>query len=298
MKRGMKRLALSGLGLVLVGGGILLLAAIGGRGQGISSAGRWVEEHLDRGVVERVADHLVTVSGNQGGLGEWTVCPRQEMVLVGTMQKVSELELTAESVAVRLEEREDAKGGITVYARKDERLQVHLEEDGEGRGQISLEYSGRRPGYGQVVIEVPADFRFEQADFSAEASKIEISAIQAEMLKLELEAGLMQLDSFTAGQLQLDASAGEVNASGSLKNGASVSAQAASVNLQLDGQQEDYRWSVDHSVGSVTIGTEQFAGVSNNKQSGGRTEGASEGAKSLDIDCEAGSVAVQFGWQG
>lgn len=151
--------------------------------------------------------------------------------------------------------------------------------------------------YPKVVIKLPQS-NIYNLDVDMSAGIVSIAGGTFGNLDVDMSAGMVKFnDSITCGKLNIDISAGKIEADkidcSSLKVNVSAGAveideiicpvidigvSAGSVNLGIDGIKSEYTIRVDKSAGSCNV----------NNQTG------TDSAKKIDIDVSAGSVNVRF----
>lgn len=340
MKKWMKGILIAGVGLLLAGTGITAIAAVaGGLRGGNLIAGNWIERHLNHDTLEHISDRLGLPRGGSGdteNMRKIESVLKENMALAGSYEDVEnlhKLELKAERMAVRFEEREEAAGGILIYVKKDPALTSDLEWDSrDGKLEIHLSYQKTGSGYGQAVVEVPAGCRFSELELESDAGYMKIRNARADKLTLEARAADLSVDQFTAGKLELSSEAGNLTASGEIEHTAEVEAEAGAVSLSLTGNESEYGYEVKNAVGSVRIGENSYYGITRSSQAAHHREdwdhdgqgwdhdgegwnrngeewnnngenwtdgqpargGNSQAEKRIEVDCSVGSVEIRF----
>lgn len=322
MKKWMKGLLITGTVLFLAGTAITAVSAVaGGLRSGRGLANQWIDENIGHDTMDHIADLLRIHSDDRDKtvrMRDIETVSKEDLVLIGSIDDIEglrKLELEAERTAVRFEEREEASGGILVYAREDPRLDTNLQWEAYGdRAEIRFSYKKVRRGYGKAVIEVPAGYRFEELEIESEAGYMKIRNARADKLKLKAEAAELSVDWFQAGELEAVSKAGSLTASGETEHSAEVKAEAGAVDICLSGQRSEYDYEVKNAVGSVQIGADSYAGINydsvNGAHSGNGSEeweddgeggsrqlirgGDSRAEKKLTVDCSVGSVEITF----
>ncbi len=177
-----------------------------------------------------------------------------------------------------------------------------------------------------VYLFLPKDLVLDELHMDFGAGKIETAALRAKNIELECGAGEFYvdemeadtvylsvgvgqavIDGLTAKEAELEAGAGELivgnigisdnldlsigmgNAeiNGSITGDADVEADMGSLTMNLTGSQDDYTYSVDCSMGNVTVGGRKYTGFSDYVEWG-------SGSRVFDIDCSMGDVTIRF----
>lgn len=319
MKKWMKGIAITGIVLLLVGTAVTALAAVVGNAtQEHGMVGNWAEQHFDDGLMEHIEDTLrfnsrrhrsgrsLTIDSDRyddgddgydsGSYANLNICPKEAMELVGTYKDITKLEVEAERSAVKIVENPELTDEILVYMKSDTYTIIEIESDDEP-GQLSVKYSwpsrkytwpSKDTGYTQGIIEIPAGYRFREAELEAKASYIKAASVYADDLDVSVKAGELQLGSFRAGKADFSVEAGSITAYGDIERQMEAEVKAGAVTLELAGGEKDYNFYIDNAVGNVLIGDAVYSGLSNDTKVNNGSE------KNVNIDCSAGSVEVRF----
>jgi hypothetical protein len=179
----------------------------------------------------------------------------------------------------------------------------------------------------EVRVWLPEGVTYQEAYIEVGAGSAEIDELSAQNLTIKVGAGAVKADSMTADELYLDIGAGAVKAEhiradylntkvgagsvkinqmevkdleaqaeagnfhgeGSLTGNAKLNCSVGNIELELDGEPEDYNYTVSCSLGSVHIGSEKYSGLDS------ETKTIDNGSdKNMDIDCSVGTVKIKF----
>lgn len=221
-----------------------------------------------------------------------TVSPKEEMVLAATYKGVKKIELDAKASWVKVVENADLKDEIAIYVK--EKKNTGVRHSKKGDTSVSVEFYtdrriiGRDNFYAEGIIEIPVGYRFVEADMSVEAGEMEIASIIADDLSLSSQAGMLYARNFSAGRLSMDSEAGGIKASGDVLTELEADAQAGSIELLLTGSKNDFKVSLDNSMGQITVGDDTYSGLAIEKSYG------SGNPKRAELDCSAGSILIDF----
>lgn len=230
-------------------------------------------------------------SGNEFTIST-VISPKEEMVLAATYKGVKKLDLDVEASCVKVVVNHDLKDEIAIYVKEKDRTGVR--HNIKGDAVLSVEYytNNRDPYkngiYGEGIIEIPADYRFNEAEMSVEAGELEITSITADNLDFSSQAAVLYAADFKAGRLSADAEAAGIKASGEVTSVLEVDAEAAAVELILSGSKEDFSVTLENSLGTISFGGDTFTGVSTQKSYN------SNSAKKADLDCSVGTIKIDF----
>ena len=244
--------------------------------------------------------------------GRLLLSPKEEMELWKTLTGITKLELSAEYCAVRVTEQSEEPGVIRIYRKPDSRLRLELEQERSGEAELDFEYDGAHRGepdrVGEVLVELPAGFCFQTLELKSTAGAMEIGGLKTDRLTLEAEAGSLISEGFDAGYAQLETEAGSLTASGTVQTGLKAETEAGRLLLTLEGSASDFSPVYQSTLGSVRVGSELHTWDFEEHHgeeihhgtgeavtdSGAQSRQPSAGAIPLTIECNAGTVEIDF----
>ncbi len=191
---------------------------------------------------------------------------------------MADLNMTAEEragVSVSMDEKAEDLG-ITVY-QEGSRLIVRQREN-----------SGFWEELGLVQITVPYGIVFDEVECDNDAGNCRLDGIQAAEMEIHTDAGNMEVLGASAGKLDISADAGTACFQGSVAREAQVESGLGSVELLLDGKEEDFNYQIEVGMGSVEINGKSHSGLGVELK---RDNGA---AKRMSLDVGMGTAAVNF----
>ncbi len=189
---------------------------------------------------------------------------------------------------------------------------LKMEQDGgtfrvrenEWRNTIRFGKNAIRP---RIEITIPEGTSLRRVKISMGAGTLELAGIDAERLDIETGAGSVKGSLVSAREAEIETGAGSIefsdarlhNArirtgagkcvlSGTLTGHSSIDTGAGKVDLALRAKKDDYRIEYARGIGSVRIGSEEFAGVGNG------SVGAADAPNRLDIQTGVGAVIIAF----
>lgn len=156
----------------------------------------------------------------------------------------------------------------------------------------------------KICIYLPAELNLAQADLHLQAGSAQIEGLDAQNLKIEMQAGVltatqlsaqeaeialsagtMELLGLQAQTLRLRADAGNVKLQAAVESYCSVDVAAGTAALTLSGSAADYTARISAGAGKVTCDGHSYS-------AGYTTLG--QGAKTLSLQNGAGSILVDF----
>lgn len=140
---------------------------------------------------------------------------------------------------------------------------------------------------GVLTIWIPKDTKLYSASIACGAGELLIDNIQATELELEIGAGIAEVANFTVDQLDVSCEVGEVSLFGTATLESQIECGIGAVGYQAVGAKEDYYYDIECGAGTITIGEEEFSGISTEKMQAGA------GTK-MDVECNIGTVTITF----
>ena len=294
MRKFIKGCIIAGVACVFIGGGITAVSmSLGGSLLDVlpQQAARWKEELGNVTQQEFWSNNMFLYDYNPADFTD-----QGEQVYTASGIKELSGVITAGKVVIR---EDDLPGDeITIFCNKDGSY-YNIEEDD---GELKLNsYPGDSGSDRDLLftIHIPKDYRFSSVDIKLKRSRKIIGktdsdvvliadVLLADEMKLEAKAGLIKVNRGNAGELTLETEAGAVEFSGAATGDISAKCQAGAIELQLDGKKEDYDYDVRCKLGAIELGDEEIAVLGSKKKidnGSGRT---------MDLDCEVGSIEVDF----
>lgn len=158
-----------------------------------------------------------------------------------------------------------------------------------------------------VTIAIPAGKIFDEVDIATNAASVEVShEFQTKDLELELDAGELlaesiqvkgefkvdvgagnvEIDNFSAESLEVDCGVGSASLKGSILKTAEADCGVGQIILELSGREEDYNYEVSAGVGSVEINGKSYSSLSVEKTIDNGAD------KDIQLDCGVGQIEV------
>lgn len=141
---------------------------------------------------------------------------------------------------------------------------------------------------GASVIEM-GNFAVKEADFEVNAGTVTWEGLSARELSIDMAAGALNgKNTYVLGSTEVDMNAGSVELAGSLGKETEIEILAGKISMTLDNAYTDFNYDISCAGGSVTIGEEQLQGL------GKELKQNNQAPNSMDIECSAGAVNIQF----
>lgn len=320
MKKGTKAAVITALtciaaGLILTGAG----AAAGGAEQLEQGDFRYI--HFDKDDTE-LADliglfpwgRLKRAAGidNVGGSYNGEKEEKGEEVFSGDFEKdiaySGALRKLETNVGVHILEIEEADGsGIHLSGKNCDRIQCYVKD-----GTLCIKDVGKNKKYTRVndrelVLTVPAGIRWDAAEISAAIGGVEIGALAADKVSLEVDMGNITVETLTADKLEVDADMGNVEVSeaqagrleaeadmgsfsfdGIVDGDIDAEARMGSITLNLYQSEEDFNYEISAGMGSVTVDGADYSGLSREKRIDNNA------GKKMHLNSSMGSIDIYF----
>lgn len=159
----------------------------------------------------------------------------------------------------------------------------------------------------KIILYVPANYHFETVDMEMGAGLLGVKDIIAEDICLKVGAGSIEVDYLQAGQCDIEVGMGEIivddmqvrdlNAetgmghlgmTGTVDGDLTADCSMGSIELDLNGDEDDFNYELGAAMGAVSIGREEYSGLSHD-----RTIDNGAG-KTISVDCSMGAVEINF----
>ena len=140
-------------------------------------------------------------------------------------------------------------------------------------------------GAGQLMF---TDLRSEEISLEVGAGHIDICGIQTKNLDVSVGAGYMNLDQMDVTEMDVEVGLGEFTAFGRIGREADIECSMGNVELELEGNERDYNYDLENSMGNVNLGNENFSGLSQERYIDNGAD------KNINIECSMGNITVYF----
>lgn len=180
------------------------------------------------------------------------------------------------------------KGKIYLYLPEGMELSEITLEAGAGQlDSIALEADeiDLELGAGTVTIQ---SLKGDDIKINLGAGDADIGNITADVLSIEGAAGTITVDDSDVREMSLEVGMGNIEASARITGNADINCGMGNVNMQVQGAETDYNYSVECSMGNVVIGNSKYSGINGERtiNNGSRSE--------FDIECGMGNIELYF----
>lgn len=139
-----------------------------------------------------------------------------------------------------------------------------------------------------MVITIPEGFVFDEVTMNMDAGSIEGNGLKVSgQLKVEVDAGSIELHEAAMGELEVDADAGSVALYDSVLSGdAKITADAGSAELYLECEETDFNYQMECDMGSITINENEWSGIGEELEVNNKAE------HTIHMECSMGSIEI------
>lgn len=147
-----------------------------------------------------------------------------------------------------------------------------------------LGWNGKRT----IEIYIPEGFVFDEVTMEMDAGSIEGYSLNVSgRLKIEVDAGSVELSEVTMGQLDVETDAGSVALYDCVLRGdARIASDVGSAELYLECDEADFNYQVECDMGSVIINEKEWSGIDKSIRI------ANKAKYTINIECDMGSIEI------
>ena len=143
----------------------------------------------------------------------------------------------------------------------------------------------------RIVISCPSDTEFQKVDIDVEAGAVSVEdGLKVHELSVAVDTGVFSnMDTIAASEVEAEVGTGTLSFYGLDAENIQAECGLGTMNLEVEGKQEDYSCSLSCGAGKVKLGSEEYSGLGTVK----RIDSA-EASRKMKIDCGLGTVCVNF----
>ncbi|MDE6607932.1 MAG: hypothetical protein K2K54_09305 [Lachnospiraceae bacterium] len=165
-----------------------------------------------------------------------------------------------------------------------------------------------QPNKNTVYVTLPKDFAFLESEIELGAGYIEMNGGMYGKTEIEIGAGEVVCNKIKTGKMEasvgagvldaVDIEAGEIDFSvamgsvtiseGMIGGNIDLSCDMGSLYLEMNGNEADYNYDIECSMGTIVIGNSEYSGMGKEKYINNHA------AKELSASCDMGSIEVTF----
>lgn len=141
----------------------------------------------------------------------------------------------------------------------------------------------------EIRITFPEHYQFQEVSIEVMAGEFIGEDIKAGELEIDMKAGSAEFINGDVKEMHTECSAGQLVYQGTVEQRADADCKAGSIEMNLHGEKTDFNYSVLVAAGSITVGEEEYSGLSSKHRI------AHDHATGvMDLECSAGSIEVYF----
>lgn len=306
MKKFMKFCFVLALVLIIVGGMFYMLGRRAGGRQDMNDllkeiGGDWVdfdwEDHIDFAGYE-----IDDASMFSESYAVWKGDVERQMVVQGS---VGELNLEIGGSIIEIKDSPD--GNIYVEGESVGKMQAYVEGDVLYIKSVRPANLADEIKNSSIILYLPEECSLRRLDLSLGAGQLKLKNRVVEDMEVSVGAGQLLLTDVTLNTLEVSLGAGELRAqdvtvlsldasidmgnmdfTGAINESAEISCSMGNVNMDLEGNQEDFNFQLNCVAGNMEIDGERFSGAAMDRYI---DNGA---AKYMEINCSMGNVDIKF----
>lgn len=171
----------------------------------------------------------------------------------------------------------------------DDGIQIGINESKKSQIVVTIP---KNTSLKQVILEVGAgtmnvsDLNCDTLDIEVGAGKGNVSNVSvAEQSDIEVGAGILSISKFIVNKLELECGMGKIIMDGSIEKSCIADCGMGNIDMELNGNIEEYSYSVECGMGEVKVNEDHYSGLGTSKEKG-------TGEKKLDLECGMGSIKV------
>ncbi len=161
------------------------------------------------------------------------------------------------------------KQHVTLYIPKGVKLQDTDIELGAGAGRIE-------------------DIQTNDLSIELGAGELKGKAIKASSADIQVGAGVADFKDCVLGDVKYEVGLGSVYYQGSINKDVDINCNMGSVELNLDGDEEDFDYRIECSMGTVEIEGRRFTGITGDRKIDNSAE------QLMDMECSMANISVNF----
>lgn len=140
-------------------------------------------------------------------------------------------------------------------------------------------------GAGQIILE---NINAARQDITVGAGQITIKDMQAQTMTVEVGMGELVATDVTVDTLNAEVGMGHMLLKGAINKEANIECAMGSVEVECQGEKDDFNYEIDGALGEVVIGNRQYAGVTQEQKINNNA------SKDMKLECAMGSLVIDF----
>ena len=292
--------------LIIVGGMFYMLGRRAGGRQDMNDllkeiGGDWVDFDWEDSI-DFVGYEIDDASMFSESYVVWKGDVERQMVAQGS---VGELNLEIGGSIIEIKDSPD--GNIYVEGESVGKMQAYVEGDVLYIKSVRPANLADEIKNSSIILYLPEECSLRRLDLSLGAGQLKLKNRVVEDMEVSVGAGQLLLTDVTLNTLEVSLGAGELRAqdvtvlsldasidmgnmdfTGAINESAEISCSMGNVNMDLEGNQEDFNFQLNCVAGNMEIDGERFSGAAMDRYI---DNGA---AKYMEINCSMGNVDIKF----
>jgi len=143
--------------------------------------------------------------------------------------------------------------------------------------------------YHAAQIRIPTEFEFQKVKLELKAGLLDVEGIIAKEMEIELKAGQMTVTNANIEQLNSECAAGELIYQGDIEEKLDVECKTGRAEYLLSGKEKDFNYELEVLGGRIVIDGEIMEKLSQEA-----TINNPEAMKKAELECKAGEICIEF----
>jgi hypothetical protein len=140
----------------------------------------------------------------------------------------------------------------------------------------------------ELTLYVPANHAFTDIEIDLGVGTLEIRDLVTDSLSGDVGVGKLIMRNMATRRLDLETGVGDVSFEGAVSGDVEAECGVGSITLLVKGNENDFDYLIDCSVGTVTVGNRAYSGLNNTNTVNNNSH------KSMRLECSVGSIVVRF----
>ncbi len=140
----------------------------------------------------------------------------------------------------------------------------------------------------EIRLSIPHGITYENVSFNIGAANAEISGVTADSLACSVGMGNVEMEEMAAEEVNMDAGMGSIRYEGQIEEDLTASCGMGNIELELEGSEEDYNYSISCAAGNITIDNESYTMLAGEKVVDNKAD------RDIWLDCGMGNMEIDF----
>ena len=213
----------------------------------------------------------------------------RDIRLVGNDIRELDITVTAAALEVVIDDTIDeitvqGGSGLLDVNHSVEKDTLHLEIKAKDQYKVLGDF-----GDEALILRIPAALWLQELDINLNAAELNAERLAAEEISLNLNAARAEIYDVESGALDVENHASSFWMYGAVAREIEVDCNAGNVEMELNNAYTEFNYEVDCKVGKIHIGDREYSGLKS-----AVTLQNDNAKKYMDLDCNAGEIAVWF----